>query len=150
MTTRRTAKAARLIREAVSSGIILELKDPRVHDVTVIDVEVAEDMRSAKVFVSIRGTPKQQALVMKGLDSSRGFLQSKVADRIETRYIPILSFVLTDLVQKNAELEEAFRKIREEEAAVAGTTLPATDDETKIATSEDDQFDDENEDDSEE
>jgi ribosome-binding factor A len=112
--TRRTARAARVIREAVSTGILLEIKDPRVDNVTVIDVEVAEDMRSAKVYVSVMGTPAKQALAMKGLESARGFLQSKIGERLDTRYIPILNFSLTDMIQKNQELEAAFRKIDEE------------------------------------
>jgi ribosome-binding factor A len=74
-------------------------------------VEVAADVRTAKVYVSIMGTEKERALCLHGLNASRGFLQSKIADRIETRYTPVLKFVLDDAVSSTAE--EAVRILQE-------------------------------------
>ena len=82
MSSRRIEKVAQAIREAVSSAILFELRDPRVKNVTVLSVEVSGDVRSAKVYVSIMGDEREQALTLQGLNSSRGFLQSKIADRI--------------------------------------------------------------------
>ena len=55
MSSRRALKAAQAIREVVSTAILLELKDPRVKDVTVTLVEVSGDLRNAKVYVSVMG-----------------------------------------------------------------------------------------------
>lgn len=101
MSSRRALKAAQAIREVVSTAILLELKDPRVKDVTVTMVEVAGDIRSAKVYVSVMGDEAKQALSLKGLQSSTGYLQKRVGARIDTRYIPRLTFVL-DKGAKNA------------------------------------------------
>ena len=114
MATRRTAKIARAIRESVSSTILFELKDPRVQNVTVLDVEVSDDVRSAKVYVSVMGEEKVKALTMHGLDSSRGFLQKRVADRIQTRWTPILKFILDDGVQRSAETAKLLREMEEQ------------------------------------
>ena len=62
MTARRLARMAQAIRESVSSAILFELKDPRVQDVTVVGVDVAGDLRSARVRVTVRGDGKAQAL----------------------------------------------------------------------------------------
>src|SRR5262245_27477421 len=101
MTSRRLLKAASAIREVVGMAILAELKDPRVRNVTVTSVEVLPDMKSAKVNVSIMGDDKTQRLALHGLQSSAGFLQHKIAERIETRYTPKLEFVLDPGV-KNA------------------------------------------------
>lgn len=101
MTSRRTAKVASAIRESVSSTILFGLKDPRVKNVTVLGVDVADDLRSAKVYISIMGDEKMQSLTMHGLNSARGFIQAKVADRLQTRYTPILSFIIDDGVKKS-------------------------------------------------
>lgn len=114
MATRRTAKAARAIREIISSAILLELNDPRVRNVTVLDVEVAADMRSAKVYVSIMGSQKEQSLCLRGLESSRGYLQKKIADRLTTRYIPVLTFVLDDSVKKSIEASRILKQLAED------------------------------------
>jgi ribosome-binding factor A len=99
--SRRLLKAAEAIREVVSMAILTEVRDPRVKNVTVVSVEVAPDMKSAQVNVSIMGDEKQQRLSLSGLQNSAGFLQKKVADRIDMRYTPRLSFVI-DKGAKNA------------------------------------------------
>jgi ribosome-binding factor A len=94
MNSRRLLKAAEAIREVVSMAILVELSDPRISDVTVTYVEVAADMRLARVHVSVMGDEKKQELCLHGLQSASGFLQSKVSNRIDTRYTPKLKFVL--------------------------------------------------------
>ena len=101
MSSRRALKAAQAIREVVSTAILLELKDPRVKDVTVTLVEVSGDLRNAKVYVSVLGDEAKQRTCLNGLRSSCGFLQKKVGNRIDTRYTPQLKFVL-DKGAKNA------------------------------------------------
>jgi ribosome-binding factor A len=111
MSSRRTQKAAEAIREVVSMAILTELKDPRVRNVTVTQVEVTPDMRQAKVYVSIMGDDKQQKLVLHGLENSAGFLQSKVAKRIDTRYTPRLSFVLDLGVKRSIEIAQILQQV---------------------------------------
>src|SRR4029079_9768348 len=111
MSSRRTQKAAEAIREVVSMAILTELKDPRVRDVTVTHVEVTPDMRQAKVYVSIMGDEKKQKLTLHGLENSAGFLQSKVAKRIDTRYTPRLAFVLDLGVKKSIEIRQILKSV---------------------------------------
>ena len=94
MNSRRLLKAAEAIREVVSMAILVDLTDPRISDVTVTYVEVAPDMRLARVHVSVMGDEKKQNLCLRGLESASGFLQNKVGNRIDTRYTPKLKFVL--------------------------------------------------------
>ncbi|MDA8563442.1 30S ribosome-binding factor RbfA [Mariniblastus sp.] len=94
MSSRRVLKAAQAIREVVSMAIITDIKDPRVKDVTVTFVEVSGDMRQAKVHVSVMGDETKQELALRGLQNSAGYLQSKVGNRIDTRYTPRIQFEL--------------------------------------------------------
>jgi ribosome-binding factor A len=110
MISRRSAKLAQAILEQVSSTILFGLKDPRVKNVTVTGVEASPDMRSAKVYISVMGDEKVQKLCLQGLNSARGFLQRKVADRLQTRYTPILKFILDPGIKQSIE---ASRLIRE-------------------------------------
>ena len=116
MTSRRLLKAAEAIREVVASSILTEIRDPRVKDVTVIGVEVSPDMREAKVSVSVMGDDKQQNLTLRGLENSAGFLQSKIANRIESRYTPRLQFVLNKGIQNAMVVGELLEKIKQERA----------------------------------
>jgi ribosome-binding factor A len=109
--SRRLLKAAEAIRGVVSMAILTELRDPRVKNVTVVGVEVLPDMKSAKVFVSIMGSEKEQQLSLSGLQNAAGFLQKKISDRIETRYTPRLTFVLDKGVKNSLEINRILREV---------------------------------------
>lgn len=100
-------------------AILVELKDPRVSDVTVTRVEVSPDLRYAKVHVSIMGDEAHERLTMKGLESAAGFLQAKIAERLELRYTPRLSFVLDLGVKKSIEVARILREVLPPEPATA-------------------------------
>ncbi len=117
MSSRRTAKVAEAVREQVSTSILFELKDPRVKNVTVIRVEVSPDLRSAKVYVSIMGDEKTERLSMRGLESARGFLQAKVAERVALRYTPILHFHLDRGIKQSIETSRILREVLVEHPA---------------------------------
>ena len=123
MSSRRLLKAAEAIREVVATSILTDLRDPRIRDVTVLAVEVAPDMREAKVSVSVMGTDAQQQLSLRGLQNAAGFLQSRIADRIETRYTPKLRFVLDQGTKNVAAVGEILERIRREQTANADGSL---------------------------
>ena len=102
--SRRTQRVAEAIRQVVSQAILFEVKDPRVSGVTVTAVEVAGDLRHAKVFVSVMGDEKAQKLVFRGLQSCRGFLQRRIAQGMDTRYTPVLHFVVDEGVKRSLEM----------------------------------------------
>src|SRR5205085_8265620 len=109
--SRRLLKAAEAIRGVVSVAILTELRDPRVKNVTVIGVEVLPDMKSAKVYVSVMGSEKEQQLSLSGLQNAAGFLQKKIAERIETRYTPRLTFVMDKGVKNSLEVDRILKAV---------------------------------------
>ena len=126
MNSRRVLKAAEAIREVVGMAILTELQDPRIQDATVTFVEVSRDMRVAKVHVSVMGDETKQDLTIRGLQNSAGFLQQKIAQRIDTRYTPKLRFLLDQGVKNSLAvtriLEEVLPQESEDEATESTTT----------------------------
>ncbi len=120
MPTHRSLRMAEAIREVVATAILFDVADPRVQSVTVLKVEVSGDLRSAKVFVSIMGTPEERQTAFRGLLHAGGFLQARVAARLQTRFTPVLSFTHDESVKKSVELarviEEAIASDRRPEA----------------------------------
>lgn len=119
MSSRRVLKAAQAVREVVGMAIIADLKDPRIKDVTVTMVEVSPDMRQAKVHVSVMGDETKQNLCLKGLQSSAGYLQSKIGNRIDTRYTPKIQFVLDKGIQNAMTVARILEEVLPNEAAAA-------------------------------
>ncbi len=117
MKTHRLARVAEVVREVAATTILFEIRDPRVKNVTVTRCEVAADLQHAKVFVSVMGSEKDQKLTMHGLRSAAGFVQTKVADRLTTRYVPHVTFVLDEGVKKSIEIARIIREENERLAA---------------------------------
>jgi ribosome-binding factor A len=104
MPSHRSLRMAEAIREVVATSILFDVADPRVRSVTVVRVEVTGDLRFATVFVSIMGSESERRRSLRGLDHATGFLQARVAARLQTRFTPVLSFRHDDSVRKSAEL----------------------------------------------
>jgi ribosome-binding factor A len=122
MKTHRLARVAEVVREVAATTILFEIRDPRVKNVTVTRAEVSADLQAAKVYVSIMGTERDQVNAMHGLKNSAGFIQSKLAKRLLTRFLPIITFVKDDGVKKSVEIA---RILAEEKARRGETDGPA-------------------------
>lgn len=124
-------------------AILTQVRDPRVKDVTVTRVEMAPDMRSAKVSVSVMGSPAKQELALRGLANSAGFLQSQIAERIDTRYIPKLRFELDRGVKHSLEIARVLGEVLptagevEAGAEAAGTDTSSLDEDLSQQTDDD-------------
>ncbi|HBT78031.1 MAG TPA: 30S ribosome-binding factor RbfA [Planctomycetaceae bacterium] len=115
--SRRTLKAGEAIREVIGMAILTDIQDPRVRDVTLTRVEVSPDMRHAKVYVSVMGDETKQNLCLRGLQSAAGFLQSKIAKRIDTRYTPQVHFVLDQGVKHSLLISKMLDEVLPKEGA---------------------------------
>lgn len=134
MSTRRLEKAASAIRSVVSMAILAELKDPRVRDATVTSVEVSGDMRHAKVYVSVMGDEKHEKLTLRGLQSAAGFLQAKIAERIDLRYTPKLSFLPDQGVKRSIAVAKILQEVLpKDEPTESGEEPPYADDNSPAA-----------------
>ena len=108
--------------------ILTELRDPRISDVTVTLVEVSPDMRQAKVHVSVMGDEAKQKLTLHGLQNASGFLQAKIARRIDTRYTPRLRFVLDQGVKRSIEVSRILDEVLPRSATPELDDSPQLDD----------------------
>ena len=106
MKPHRLERVAEVVREAASETILFELRDPRVKavTVTVTRAEISADLQHAKVYVSVMGTPQEQQLCLHGLKHAAGFVQSKLASRLQTRFTPAVKFILDEGVKKSIEM----------------------------------------------
>jgi ribosome-binding factor A len=116
---------AEAIREVVATSILFEIHDPRVRGVTVLAAEVTPDLRNAKVFFTVTGDARDERRVMQGLQSARGFLQGKVAARLQTKVTPELRFEIDNSAKRTSELLKLIETVVSPDSEVA----PVEDDE---------------------
>ena len=123
MKQHRIARVSEAIREVAAETILFELRDPRIQNVTVTKAEVSGDLQKAKIYVSVMGTQKEQDLCMHGLKHSAGYVQSKIATRLKTRFTPTVTFIRDEGVKKSLEMtrliNEALAQSRPEAQPIA-------------------------------
>lgn len=134
MKSHRLARVNEVIRETAANAVLFEIKDPRVKGVTVTRAEVSADLQHAKVFVSVMGSEKDQKLTMHGLNSAAGFVQTKVAERLTTRHVPHITFVVDEGVKKSIAIAQILAaekaKLAPDEAAPAADEVDDEGDDT--------------------
>jgi len=144
MSSHRSLRVAEAIREVVATAVLYEVADPRIHDVTVLRVEVSHDLRSATIFVSVMGAEDERNRAMKGLRSACGFLQARVAARLQTRFTPVLSFKLDDSVRKSVEMSRLIdQAVASDRNPDAASEEPAEDVDDEVGRPDDEAADDE-------
>ncbi len=95
------------VQKELSNLILLEVKDPRIAPMTsVSDVEVAPDLKSAKVYISVLGDEEVKKETLKGLKSAAPFLRSCLAKSMNMRNTPELRFVLDESFEYGMHMNE--------------------------------------------
>ena len=94
------------VREVVSVRIAEGLRDPRIGFVTVTSVDTSPDLRQARVYVSVLGTPEERDATMAGLESAHGVLQLAVAQELRLKHTPTLQFVFDESIDRGMRISE--------------------------------------------
>jgi ribosome-binding factor A len=89
---RRSERLAQEIREEVARMIATELKDPRLGFVTVVRVELAQDIGYARVYVGVLGSEKEREKSLVALKSAAGFVRRELGKRLRIHHAPEIDF----------------------------------------------------------
>ena len=111
----RLQRVNQLIREEISVLIQRELKDPRLGFVTVTEVDVSKDLRTAKVYVSVLGPESDWRSSLEALENARGFIRNWLVPRLRLRAIPHLTFHPDRSMAHAAHIQTVLEELRTEE-----------------------------------
>ena len=102
----------RVLAQIISGGI----KDPRVSPMTsVLAVEVAPDLKTCKVWVSVYGDDQKKKDTMEGLNSASGFIRGELARKVNLRNTPQLQFILDDSIAYGVEMSRRIDEVLAED-----------------------------------
>ncbi len=99
----RPERVAEQLRMDVADILQNDLKDPRLGMVTCTRVDLTNDLRHAKVYVSVLGEDKHGS--MQALDSAAGYVRRKLSRRLGLRVSPEIVFVFDPSVEYSIRLE---------------------------------------------
>lgn len=106
-----SVKNTRINQEVMKELSVLirtELKDPRINPLmtSIVACEVAPDLKTAKVYVSVLGAEQAQADTVKGLKSAAPFLRSKLAKTLNLRNTPQLFFTVDQSIEYGVRMSK--------------------------------------------
>ncbi len=108
----RPERVAHLMQREIADILRTRMRDPRLSDwVSVTDVEVTDDLSSAKVFVSILPTGDERERALVALDGAAGFIRHELASRLGLREVPEIRFKLDSSIEHGARVEELLKRL---------------------------------------
>jgi ribosome-binding factor A len=131
---KRVLRAAEAIAREL--GFILDRKmaDPRIGMVTVTGVELSDDLRYAKVFVSFLGDEQQRRDSLRLLRKARKFVRAELSHTLRMRVTPELTFVIDESSQNYIRISSVLKEIEGERAEETSVE----DEETDVGTDDGD------------
>jgi ribosome-binding factor A len=115
----RTRRLAERISKIVAELLERRIKDPRLGFVTVTEARLTNDLREAKVFYTVLGTPEEREDSAAALRSATGIIRSEVGRLIGLRHTPSLEFIADALPEDAQRIDELVAAVRERDAELA-------------------------------
>src|SRR6185295_11656434 len=109
--SRRSSRVSDLVRAELSRLVLTEARDPELKRVTITDVEMPPDLKSAKVFFSCLGGDAEREKAGEALRRAAGYLRREVGQRCGLRYAPELKFMSDLSLEHGARVEELLHQV---------------------------------------
>ena len=105
------------VQRELSVLIQRECKDPRIHPMTsVVAVEVAPDLKTAKVYISVLGDEEALKTTLQGLRKAMPFLRTQLAKNLNLRNTPELTFVLDESIEYGVNMSKKIDEVNHKES----------------------------------
>jgi ribosome-binding factor A len=110
----RPFRVAERIREELCVSLLRKVKDPHLSSVTVTEVRVTPDLKTARAYYTVFGDEAEKKEAAKALGRCRGFLRRELGMALELRYTPELLFVFDDRPDQGARIDVLLAQIEME------------------------------------
>ena len=111
MRFKRSERVQELLLKEISTLIQKGLKDPRIGFATVTTVELTNNLKHAKVYISVFGTESEQCDTITGLNNASGFIRGSLGKNLNLRYIPVLEFIIDETAKRVARINKIINEL---------------------------------------
>jgi ribosome-binding factor A len=109
--SRRSQRVADLVRAELARIVLIEAHDPDLKGVTITDIEMPPDLKSARVYFSCLGTGDARERAAEALRRASGYLRREVGQRCRLRHAPELFFLSDHSLEHGARIEELLHQV---------------------------------------
>lgn len=111
----RSHRLTQELKHEISLIIAQEVRDPRIGLLTVTEVEVSPDLRYARIYVSVLGSPEEKKQTLDALASAGSFIRRQVGARIKLRHTPELTFAYDESIEQGDRMMQLIEEIKKEQ-----------------------------------
>lgn len=116
MATNRIVRIEEEVKRALADIIRNDVKDDRLSPITsVTAVKITQDLKYAKVYVSVYDTEKKQKASVEALNHGASFIRSKLARAVDIRRVPELTFLLDDSIEYSLKIAQVLEDVKKTE-----------------------------------
>ncbi|MGD0074102.1 MAG: 30S ribosome-binding factor RbfA [Candidatus Binataceae bacterium] len=112
MESRRPERVAEMVLRELSAMLLRDLKDPRLHGVTLTAVRMTDDLRHGRVYFSHLEGAERGEQAIAGFHSASGFIRNKLGRNLGLRYSPELDFEFDPSIERGARIDALLRDAR--------------------------------------
>jgi len=116
MSTRRQERVNELLKHEIGEIVRREFNIADTGLVSVQAVEIAGDLRTAKVFVSVFGKPDQQKRALRLLEEKRQLIQGEIGRTVVLKYTPTLTFSLDETIEKGNRVLQILNELEQSDS----------------------------------
>ena len=111
----RTERVASLLKEEIGALLSREYRDPSYGFLTVTEVRVSADLKTAKVAVSVLGTAEAQLRAIEVLEEQRPQIQRQIASHLRMKFTPVLHFYLDETMERANRINVLLKRLHDDD-----------------------------------
>lgn len=108
--TRRKERIESLLKEEISKIILFHMNNPKIGFITVTDVRMSADLKTANVYISILSEKSLKDNSIEILNKSKGFIRREIAKKLNLRWNPEINFYLDDSLIIGEKIDKILQK----------------------------------------
>ncbi|MCX7988797.1 MAG: 30S ribosome-binding factor RbfA [Thermodesulfovibrio sp.] len=108
---KRSQRLSILLKEEIADIVLHKIKDPRLGFITVTDVELSDDLRVAKVFISVL-KDEDREVSLQILNEAKGFVRGEIAKRLRIKIIPTFEFLYDESIERGFRIDKLLKDIK--------------------------------------
>lgn len=116
--TKRVERVADILKNEIGLLLLSKIKDPRLENISILQVIVTRDLRRAKIFYSVYGDEQKALGAAQGLASAKGFIRKHLAKNLDLRVTPDLTFERDFSLVRQEEMERLFKELHSEDEPI--------------------------------
>lgn len=116
MSLKRNSRLSGEMKKVIAYIVRDQLNDPRISDMlSITDVEVTDDLRYAKVYVSVYGSRENASSTLDALNYAKGYIRREMGKQLKIRYVSELTFVLDNSIVNGIEMSKLIEKVLDDD-----------------------------------